>query len=147
MFRALSTSLSPKPPCLPRGVAQREALALRLQKSAFHPSTSSNRSNFRLDRSTLDDKPSQSSQLSPSESLYLQVRFRGLFRAASKSKIPLDELLSKVGPHFSGKQEWSKSFDKFDVVLKFSRYAGVCALLPQTQKRPPNAGAIDLRML
>ncbi|EDR01059.1 uncharacterized protein LACBIDRAFT_333627 [Laccaria bicolor S238N-H82] len=43
-------------------------------------------------------------QLSPSESLYLQVRFRGLFRAASKSKIPLDELLSKVGPHFSGKQ-------------------------------------------
>ncbi|EDQ99339.1 uncharacterized protein LACBIDRAFT_335091 [Laccaria bicolor S238N-H82] len=81
-------------------------------------------------------------QLSPSESLYLQVRFRGLFRAASKSKIPLDELLSKVGPHFSGKQglstlEWSKSFDKFDVVLKFSQYAGVCALLPQTQKRPP----------
>ena len=45
--------------------------------------------------------------------------------------------------------EWSKSFDKFDVVLgvKFSPYTGVCALLPQTQKRPPNAAAIDLRML
>ncbi|EDR01832.1 uncharacterized protein LACBIDRAFT_332854 [Laccaria bicolor S238N-H82] len=79
MFRALSTSLSPKPPCLPRGVAQREALALRLQKSALNPITSSNRSNFRLD-------------------------------------------------------QWSKSFDKFDVVLKFSRYAGA---------EPPTSG--DLR--
>ncbi|EDR01054.1 uncharacterized protein LACBIDRAFT_333620 [Laccaria bicolor S238N-H82] len=46
--------------------------------------------------------PCQSSQLSPSESLYLQVRFRGLFRAASKSKIPLDELLSKAEPPTSG---------------------------------------------
>ena len=30
MFRALTTSLSPKPPCLPRGIAQREAPALTL---------------------------------------------------------------------------------------------------------------------
>ena len=86
-------------------------------------------------------QPSQSSQLSPSEPLNLQVRFRGLFRVVSKNKIPVDELLSS---HSSGKQgkcllcnrscladaelstlEWSKSFDKFDVVLKFSQYAGV----------------------
>jgi hypothetical protein len=87
----------------------------------------------------------------------------------SKNKIHLDELLSKVDSDSSGKQgkrlpfaivpvvlmqnfstlEWSKSFDKFDVVLgvKFSEYTGVCPLLPQTPKRPPNAGAIDLRML
>ncbi|EDR09841.1 uncharacterized protein LACBIDRAFT_293727 [Laccaria bicolor S238N-H82] len=67
-------------------------------------------------------------QLLPLEPLYLQVRFRGLFRAASKSKIPLDELLRL------STLEWSKSFDKFNVVLKFSQYAGA---------EPPTSG--DLR--
>ena len=46
-------------------------------------------------------QPSQSSQLSPSEPLNLQVRFRGLFRVVSKNKIPVDELLNA---HSSGKQ-------------------------------------------
>ncbi|EDQ99145.1 uncharacterized protein LACBIDRAFT_335301 [Laccaria bicolor S238N-H82] len=71
-----------------------------------------------LNATTHNFELSSPCQLSPSEPLYLQVRFRGLFRAASKSKIPLDELL-----------KWSKSFDKFDVVLKFSRYAGVLSIL------------------
>ena len=85
----------------------------------------------------------------------------------SKNKIPLDELLSKVGLNSSGKQgksapfaitpvllmlelptsEWSKSFDKFVLDVKYSAYAGVCTLLHRTQKHLPNAGAIDFRIL
>lgn len=44
----------------------------------------------------------------------------------SKNTIHHKELLSNLDPNSSGKQEWSKSFDKFDVVLKvkFSQYAG-----------------------
>ena len=116
----------------------------------------------------MDDKLSQRSQLSPSEPLYLRVRFRELFRVMSENKILLDELLSNLDPYSSRKQgkclplqsllfantelftlEWSKSFDKFDIVLEvtFGSYAGVCILLPRIQKHPPDAGAIDLRIL
>ncbi|KIK01804.1 hypothetical protein K443DRAFT_678086 [Laccaria amethystina LaAM-08-1] len=65
-------------------------------------------------------------QLSPSEPLYLRARFRGLIDVISKKKIHIDELLSDVDTYYPGKQEWSKSFDKFNVVLvvKFSQYAG-----------------------
>ena len=66
----------------------------------------------------MDDKLSQSSQLSPSEPLYLRVRFREMFRVMSENKILLDELLlSKLDPYSSEKQRKCLPFAIAPVLL------------------------------
>lgn len=79
-------------------------------------------------------------QVSPSDPLILRVNYRSWKKLASKNQIYQRELLEKAGPQYVGRQEWSKSYDKVNVVLGLT-------VSPPSADRSTSAGSStsDLR--
>jgi hypothetical protein len=85
-------------------------------------------------------------QLSPSDPIILRVNYRSWKKLASKNQIYQRELLEKAGPQYVGRQEWSKSYDKVNVVVGLTvsppSANGSTSTRSSTRDLRPTTGAI-----